>query len=569
MSIYAQATAKIAEKAKLVPIKDIARKFSIKAKHLKQYGPYIAKVSLDTLKGRKSYNKSKYIFVTALTPTPYGEGKTVTTIGLSMALNKINKKAIACLRQSSLGPIFGAKGSASGGGHAQIFPSDDVNLHLTGDSHAVTSAHNLCAAYLDNMIFRGNPLDIHTGTLNWNRVECVSDRFLRHVTVGMGTKKDGIPIKSSFSITEASELMAILALSEDLEDMRSRIGKIVVGYNKKEKPITAENIKVAGAMTVLMKDAIMPNLLQTLEKTPCFIHAGPFGNIAHGSSSIIADKIALKHADYVVTEGGFGADIGAEKFFNIKCRYGGLKPDVCVLVCSIRGLKSHSGDYVVTSDKPMDAFISRENVSAVERGCSNLDKQIENIKCFGVPVIVCINRYAHDTEKEVNAVKRCAISSGADRVSVSEVWSRGSEGGIELARTVLDVIKNCPSKFRFLYPPDMSIREKISRIAKTIYGAKEIAYSESALKKMTLLKKLKFYNLPVCMGKTHLSLSHDSKRKGRPRGFKLPVNDIQLAAGAGFIYVQCGDIKRMPALPANPRGMRIDIDKHGNITGLL
>ncbi|NQT21852.1 MAG: formate--tetrahydrofolate ligase [Candidatus Omnitrophica bacterium] len=569
MSIQPQDAEKIAEKATMVPIKDIARKFGIKSKHIELYGNYKAKVSLDALKGRKSHTKNKYIFVTAITPTPYGEGKTVTTIGLSMAFNKLNKKSIACIRQSSLGPIFGAKGSASGGGYAQVLPMEDVNLHLTGDSHAVTAANNLCAAFLDNMIFRGNPLDVDIANLNWDRVEGVSDRFLRNVTVGMGTKKDGIPTKTSFGITESSELMAILSLSENLGDLRARIGRIVVGYTKKNRPVTTENIKVAGAMAALLKDAIKPNLLQTLEKTPCFIHTGPFGNIAHGNSSIIADKIALGRADYVVTEGGFGADVGAEKFFNIKCRTSGLKPDVCVLVCSIRALKAQSGDYDVTASKPIDSYISRENVSAVERGCSNLDKQIENIKCFGVPVVVCINRFNTDTEKEINAVKRCAISSGADRVAVSEAWSMGGAGAIELAKTVQDAIKNCPSKFRFLYPVDMSIKEKISRIAKTIYGAKEISYSETALKKIALLRKLKFHALPICMGKTHLSLSHDSKRKGRPRGFKLPVNDLHLAAGAGFIYVQCGDIKTMPGLPLNPRGKRIDIDKQGNITGLI
>jgi len=344
MSIQPQDAEKIAEKATMVPIKDIARKFGIKSKHIELYGNYKAKVSLDALKGRKSHTKNKYIFVTAITPTPYGEGKTVTTIGLSMAFNKLNKKSIACIRQSSLGPIFGAKGSASGGGYAQVLPMEDVNLHLTGDSHAVTAANNLCAAFLDNMIFRGNPLDVDIANLNWDRVEGVSDRFLRNVTVGMGTKKDGIPTKTSFGITESSELMAILSLSENLGDLRARIGRIVVGYTKKNRPVTTENIKVAGAMAALLKDAIKPNLLQTLEKTPCFIHTGPFGNIAHGNSSIIADKIALGRADYVVTEGGFGADVGAEKFFNIKCRTSGLKPDVCVLVCSIRALMAESGD---------------------------------------------------------------------------------------------------------------------------------------------------------------------------------------------------------------------------------
>lgn len=560
---------KIAQKAKLLPIETIAKKLGIRHKYLELYGDYKAKVSLDIVKKLKSRKTGKYIFVTAITPTPLGEGKTVTTLGLAMALNKIGKKATACIRQPSLGPVFGIKGGASGGGYAQVVPMEDVNLHLTGDFHAASIAHNLCAAYLDNSIFKGNPLDIDPNTINWRRVVDVNDRFLRHITIGMGSKNDGTPRKTGFDITAASELIAIIALAQSLEDLRSRIGKIVVAYDKKQKPITTEDIKVAGAMTVLLKDAIKPNLLQTLEKTPCFIHSGPFANIAHGNSSIIADKIALKLSDYVVTEGGFGADIGAEKFFNIKCRTSGLKPDVCVLVCSVRALKAHSGDFEVKSGKPLGSNILRENVSAVERGCSNLDKQIENIKCFGVPLVVCINRFNSDTDKEIQAVKKCALSSGADQVSVSNVWGEGGEGGVELAKTVLGVIKNKKSHFRFLYPLDLSIKEKISRISKTIYGAKEISYSDIAEKKIALYKKLKFDNLPICMAKTHLSLSHDPKRKGRPRGFKLPISDLQLSAGAGFIYVLCGDIKTMPGLPTVPCGVKVDIDKQGRVVGLF
>lgn len=560
---------KIAQKAKVLPIEKIARKLGIRSKYLECYGQYKAKVSLDILKRLKSRKSGKYVFVTAITPTPFGEGKTVTTLGLSMALNKLNKKATACIRQPSLGPVFGIKGGASGGGYAQVLPMEDVNLHLTGDFHAASIAHNLCAAYLDNSIFKGNPLDIDVNNINWKRVVDVNDRFLRHINIGMGGKSDGAPRKSGFDITAASELMAILALAQDFNDLRSRVGKIVVAYDKNQRPITTEDIKVAGAMAVLLKDAIKPNLLQTIEKTPCFIHSGPFANIAHGNSSIIADKIAIKLSDYVVTEGGFGADVGAEKFFDIKCRISRLKPDVCVLVCSVRALKVHSGDFEAKSGRPLDNLILRENVSAVERGCSNLDKQIENIKCFGVPTVVCINRFNSDTEKEIQAVKRCALSSGANRVAVSEAWAKGGEGGIELAKAVLDAIKKEKSHFRFLYPLDLSIKEKISRIAKTIYGAKEVSYSEIADNKISMYKKQKFDKLPICMAKTHLSLSHDPKRKGRPRGFKLPVSDLVLSAGAGFIYVLCGDISTMPGLPTVPCGTKVDIDKHGQVVGLF
>lgn len=558
---------KIAQGAKLLPIEKVAKKIGLRDKYIEYYGKYKAKISLDMLKSMSSRKNGKYIFVTAITPTPLGEGKTVTTIGLSMALNKLNKKAAACIRQPSLGPVFGIKGGASGGGHAQVVPMEDVNLHLTGDFHAVSAAHNLCAAYLDNALFRENPLDIDLSNISLRRVVDVNDRFLRNITIGMGTKNDGITRRTGFDITAASEIMAILALAESLQDLRQRIGRMIVAYSKKGKPITAEDIKVAGPMTVLLKEAIKPNLLQTLDGSPCFIHAGPFANIAHGNSSILADRVALRLCDYVVTEGGFGADIGAEKFFNIKCRASKLKPDIVVLVCSIRALKVHSGDFEIKG-KNLDSLIYRENISAVERGASNLDKHIENIKCHGLPVVVCINRFPNDSEKEIQAVKRCALASGADAVAVSEVYQKGGEGGVELAKTVLDVLSKKKPSFRFLYPLDMSIKEKIARIAKTIYGAKEVVYSEEAEKKMREYKKLKITDLPICMAKTQYSLSHDPKRKGRPKNFKFQVMDIFLSAGAGFIYVLCGDIKTMPGLPKVPRGFSIDIDKQGNVTGL-
>ncbi|MDD4201929.1 MAG: formate--tetrahydrofolate ligase [Candidatus Omnitrophica bacterium] len=561
-------TFKIAQNTKLLPIEKIAQKIGISGKYLENYGMYKAKITDEILKKSKSKKDGKYILVTAITPTPLGEGKTVTTIGLSMAFNKLGKTSIACLREPSLGPIFGTKGVGTGGGYSQVLPCEEINLHFTGDMNAVAAAHNLCAAYLDNSIFRGNPHHIDTDNIIWDRVLDVSDRVLRNIQIGMGSKNDGVPRKSNFSITAASELMSILALSENIHELRKRIGRIIVAYTKDKKPVTTEDLKVAGAMTVLLKEAIKPNLVQTIENTPAIIHTGPFANIAHGSNSIIADKIALKFSEYVVTEGGFGADIGAEKFFNIKCRQSGLKPDAVVLVCSIRALKMHSGDFEIKGGKPLESSLFRENISAIERGSSNLDKQIENLKVYGVPVVVCINKFATDTEKEINAVKRCAMSAGADDCVVSEMWAKGSQGGLEVARSIIKIIKDSKSIFRFLYPLDLPIKDKISRIAKSIYGAKEVVFSEHALEKMKFLKKINMDNFPICMAKTQFSLSHDPKRKGRPRNFKLPVSDMHISSGAGFIYVICGDIRTMPGLPENPAGFKMDIDKNGEIVGM-
>ncbi|MDD5439918.1 MAG: formate--tetrahydrofolate ligase [Candidatus Omnitrophica bacterium] len=559
---------KAVPKAELIPIGKIAKKLGIDEKFLECYGPYKAKVSLDLLKKVKARG-SKYIFVTSITPTPLGEGKTVTTIGLSMALNRIGAKAVACLRQPALGPIFGIKGGATGGGRAQVVPMEDINLHFTGDNHAVTAAHNLGAAVIDNSLFRNNPLDIDMTNILWRRVLDVNDRALRNITIGMGAKSDGVNRRTGFDISAASELMAILALSSSIEEVRQRVGKIIVAYTKKQTPVTFEQLKIAGAIAVLLKDALKPNLVQTSEGTPCFIHTGPFGNIAHGSSSIIADKLALGLSDYVVTEGGFGADIGAEKFFNIKCRVSGLKPDVCVLVCSVRAFKVHSGDFEFKDGKPLDNLIFRENVSSVERGASNLDKQIENIKLHGVPCLVCINRFDSDSEKELDAVRRCAMASGAAGCVTSEVWQKGGEGGEALARAVIDITQKIKPQFRFLYPVDLPIKEKIGRIAKSMYGAKEVMYSEESEEQIRLIRKLKLDNLPVCMAKTQFSLSHDPKRKGRPRNFKLPVTSVHVSHGAGFLYVICGDINTMPGLPKLINGARIDFDRNGNIAGLV
>ncbi|MDB4349340.1 formate--tetrahydrofolate ligase [Omnitrophica bacterium] len=558
----------IAQKAKLKPIEEIAREIDINKHELELYGKYKAKISLDVLKRLKDRPNGKYIDVTAITPTPLGEGKTVTTIGLSMTLNKIGARSIVCIRQPSLGPVFGIKGGAAGGGYSQVVPMEDFNLHLTGDVHAVGVAHNLCAAFLDNSVFKGNKLDIDPDSIMWRRVVDVSDRFLRNITIGQGTDQDGTPRKSGFDITVASEVMAILALTDSLSDLRKRIGNIVVAYTSKGKPVTAEDIKVAGAMSVLLKDAVKPTLMQTLENTPCFVHAGPFANIAHGNSSIIADKIAIKLTDYVVTESGFGADCGAEKFLNIKCRMSGLKPDAVVMVSTIRALKMHSGRFSVVAGKPLGKELTTEHVDSVIEGCSNLKKHIANMKFFGVPVIVAINRFTADTDREVDAVKKIAKESGAFDVVVSDLWKKGSVGGRDLAKAVVRATQE-PSKFRFLYPLQISIKEKIETIAKKMYGAKDVSYSDLAEEKIATYTKAGYGKLPICMAKTHLSLSHDPKLKGAPTGFTLPIRDIRASVGAGFLYPLCGEMRTMPGLPSIPAGTNVDITAEGKITGLF
>ncbi|MFH1791981.1 MAG: formate--tetrahydrofolate ligase [Candidatus Omnitrophota bacterium] len=559
---------RISQKAKLVPIDKVAHKLGISGKYLIPHGSSKCKISLEIMRKLKSKKRGKYILVTGITPTPYGEGKTVAAIGLSMALARAGKKAACCLTQPSLGPMFSVKGCGTGGGLAQVVPMEDINFYLTGDTHVVGAAHNLCAAYLDNSLYRGNPLGIVQDTISWNRVIDVNDRFLRKISIGMGTKRDGINRRSGFDSTASSELMDILALSEDIAEVRDRIGRINVAFTDKKKPVTADDIKAAGAMTALVRDALMPNLVQTLEGTPCFMHVGSFASTAMGSGSIIADKMALGLCDYVVTECGFGADLGAEKFFDIKCRRLGFGPDAAVLVLTIRTLKMHSGDFEITVGKAVESLITRENISAVERGSGNLHKQIENIKCFGVPVVVCINRLSSDTEKEIEAVKRCAMSYGADACCVIDARQNGGPGAAELASCVADVVKRVKPSFRYLYPVDLSIKDKVTRIAKTIFGAKEAVFPEHADERIKLLKKLKLDALPICMMKTPYSLSHEPKRKGRPRNFKLPVTDLYLASGAGYICVPCGDVSMMEGLPAVPRGTHVDIDKNMNIVGL-
>jgi len=558
----------IAQKAKMRPIIEIARELGLQDDELELYGTYKAKVSLRILDRVKDRPNGKYIDVTAITPTPLGEGKTVTTIGLSQGLKEIGKGVITAIRQPSLGPVFGIKGGAAGGGYSQVVPMEDFNLHLTGDVHAVGLAHNLCAAFLDNSVLKGNKLNIDPSSISWRRVVDVSDRFLRNIVIGLGGRNDGIPRESGFDITVASEVMAILALTTGLFDLRERLGKIVLASTYDGKPVTAEDIQVAGAMTVLLKSAIKPNLMQTLENTPCFVHAGPFANIAHGNSSILADLMGIKLGEYLVTESGFGADCGAEKFFNIKCRYSGLIPNCVVMVASIRALKMHSGKFKVVAGKPLDKALLEENLDSIEKGICNLEKQIENMLLFGVPVVVAINRFENDTEREIELVRKRAIEKGADDAVVSEVWAKGGKGGAELAKAVVKACEK-PNKFKFLYPLDIPIKDKIYAIATKIYGAKDVSYTPIANKQIDFYTKCGYDNLPMCMAKTHLSLSHDPELKGRPEGFILPIREARASVGAGFLSPLCGTMRTMPGLPSVPAGTKVDIDKKGKTIGLF
>jgi formate--tetrahydrofolate ligase len=466
-----------------------------------------------------------------------------------------------------MGPTFGIKGGAAGGGYSQVVPMEDLNLHLTGDIHAVGVAHNLLAAFIDNHLSKGNMLDIEPTSISWNRVVDISDRSLRDIVIGLGGKANGLPRQTGFDITSASEIMAILALSRDLRDFRERVSRIIIGETRGGAPVTAADLKCAGAMTVLMRDAIKPTLMQTLENTPVLVHAGPFANIAHGNSSIIADYIAVHTSEYVVTESGFGADIGAEKFFNIKCRVSGLKPDAAVLVTTVRALKMHSGRFKVVAGKLLDTGLLEENVEAVIEGSGNLVKQIENIHLFGVPVVVAINRFDSDTGAEIDTIRRIAKEAGARDAVVSTLWAEGGRGGLELARAVIETA-NEPSEFRFLYDLDLPIRDKIKIIATKVYGASGVDFSPLASRQIDHFTELGFGNLPVCMAKTHLSLSHDPKLKGRPSGFELPIREARLSAGAGFVYPLVGEMRTMPGLPTVPAGAHIDIDEQGRVVGL-
>ncbi|MCB1023060.1 MAG: formate--tetrahydrofolate ligase [Acidobacteria bacterium] len=559
----------IAQKASPKHISEIAEQMGLSADDLDIYGsPYVGKLRLDVFKKLEDRPNAKYIDVTAVTPTPLGEGKSTTLVGLGQAMKHIGKRSVIAMRQPSQGPTFGIKGGAAGGGYAQVIPMETFNLHLTGDIHAVTAANNLLASMIDNKLMRGNPLNIDPYTITWKRVMDVNDRALRNIVIGLGGKLDGgVPRETGFDIAVASEVMAILALTTSLQDMRKRMGRIVIGSTNDRNPITAEEIGAAGAMTVLMKDAIRPTLMQTLENTPALVHAGPFANIAHGNSSILADLIGIKCGEYLLTESGFGADIGAEKFFNIKCRYSGLKPDACVLVVTVRALKTHSGKYKVIAGRPLPKEMLEKNVADVEAGAANLRKQIENIKLHGVTPVVAINAFDTDHEEEIEAIKRIAVESGAMGAAVSHHWQNGGEGAVELAEMVV-AAADAPSEFNFLYELDQPITAKIEAIATKIYGAKSVEYSPEAAKQIRSYEKNGFGDLPICMAKTHLSISHDPELRGAPRDFVFPVREVRASVGAGFIYPICGEMRTMPALPSHPGAEKIDIDADGNIVGL-
>jgi methylenetetrahydrofolate dehydrogenase (NADP+)/methenyltetrahydrofolate cyclohydrolase/formyltetrahydrofolate synthetase/formate--tetrahydrofolate ligase len=572
----------IAQEAVLRPIKEVAESVGLTEDDLDYYGKYKAKVHLDVLKKFEDRPQGKYIDVTAVTPTPLGEGKTTTTVGLTQAMGAhLGKNVFTNIRQPSQGPTFGIKGGAAGGGYSQVVPMEDFNLHLTGDIHAVSAANNLLAAAIDARIMHERnyrerftkvtglePLNINPYSVTWNRVLDVNDRELRKVVAGLGSKFDGLPREVGFDISVASEVMAILALTTDLDDMRQRLGRIVIGQNWAGEPVTAEELGAAGAMTVLMKDAIMPNLMQTLEGTPAFVHAGPFANIAHGNSSIIADKIALRLADYVVTESGFGADIGMEKFFNVKCRYSGLVPDVVVMVATIRALKMHGGGPKVVAGRPLDKAYTEENLGLLDSGSVNLAKNIEIAKLFGVPVVVAVNRFQYDTDAEVNLVKRVAEAAGAYAAAPSNHWTEGGAGSVELAEAVMDACEQ-PKDFDFLYPLDLSIKEKIETIAAKVYGADGVDYAPLANQQIAAYEKAGFGNLPMCMAKTHLSISHNPTLKGVPKGFVLPIREVRASVGAGFIYPLCGEMRTMPGLPSKPVFMQVDLDEEGKVVGLF
>ena len=552
------------------PIADVAAELGLAPAEIEFYGPVKAKVTLAGVERvERERPRGKYVVVTAITPTPLGEGKTTTTVGLAQGLNRIGRKASVAIRQPSLGPVFGIKGGAAGGGYSQIIPMEDFNLHLTGDIHAISAAHNLASAFLDNHLHHGNALEIDLHSIRWPRVVDISDRAIRKVVIGLGGKENGVPRESEYVITVASEVMAILALAKDLFDLRARLGRIVVATNRAGKAVTTEDLGVAGAMTVLLRDAIKPNLLQTLEGGPAYVHCGPFANIAHGNSSIIADRVALSTSDIVVTEAGFGADMGAEKFFDIKCRASGLQPDAAVVVATIRALKMHGGVGRIVAGKPLDPALLTENVEAVRKGCENLAAQVELVHSYGVPVVVAINAFPTDTAAENEVIREVALAAGARDAVVTTNFADGGKGAEALAAAVWEAAAEDGGGFRLLYPDEMPLRDKIETIASKVYGAAGVDFAPAATKALAEYTALGYGHLPVCMAKTHLSLSHDPNLKGRPTGYRFPVRDVKLAAGAGFIYPLAGDMRTMPGLPSHPAGEKIDIDADGNVVGLF
>ena len=551
----------IAQEAKLLNITEVAAKVGVTADELEMYGKYKAKVSDELIERMADKQDGKLVLVTAINPTPAGEGKTTISIGLTEGLCKMGKNAVAALREPSLGPCFGIKGGAAGGGYAQVVPMEHLNLHFTGDFHAITSANNLLAAMLDNHIMHGNELRIDTKNVVWKRCLDMNDRALRNIVVGMGTKADGVVREDHFIITVASEIMAVLCLAEDMKDLKKRLGRIIVAYNMDGEPVTADDLKATGSMAALLKDAIKPNMIQTLENTPVLIHGGPFANIAHGCNSVRATKLALKLGDYAITEAGFGADLGAEKFLDIKCRLAGLKPDAIVIVATVKALKYNGG--VPKSE------LSKANMKALKAGIVNLDKHIENMKKYGVPVVVTLNAFITDAEEEYAFIKSHCEELGCE-FALSEVWAKGGEGGLELAAKVIETLENKKSDFAPIYTDDLSLEAKIETVAKEIYGADGVDFSDAAKKELEHITKMGFGNLPVCMAKTQYSLSDNAALLGRPEGFKISVRDVYVSAGAGFVVVLTGKILTMPGLPKEPAAVKIDFDEENNrITGLF
>lgn len=550
----------IAQNAKMLHIKEVAAKIGIGEDDLECYGKYKAKISEDFIKKSKDCKDGKLILVTAINPTPAGEGKTTTTVGLGDAFSRMGKKCVLALREPSLGPVMGIKGGAAGGGYSQVVPMEDINLHFTGDMHAITAANNLLSAMIDNHIHQGNELDIDVSNIVWKRVLDMNDRALRSTVVALGGKINGVPREDGFMITVASEIMAVLCLASDLNDLKKRLGDIIIGYNRSGDPVFARDLKADGAMTVLLKDAIKPNLVQTFENTPCFVHGGPFANIAHGCNSVTATKLALKTGDYVVTEAGFGADLGAEKFMDIKCRFAGLKPDAVVIVATVRALKYNGGVPKTELKTP--------NTEALKKGLVNLEKHIENMQKYGVGVVVAINRFDTDTDEELQAVADACAKYNAE-CSLSEVFAKGGEGGLDLAEKVLAKIESQPSEYKPLYDENLSIKEKIEIIVKEIYGGDGVIYGKKAEKQIKKLEELGLDKKPVCMAKTQYSLSDDPSLLGRPENFKVNVATVRVSNGAGFIVVETGDIMVMPGLPKVPSATKIDIDENGTVSGLF
>ena len=556
----------IASQATLSPLADIATASGIPPEHLEPYGRGAAKIQLEAIEKMADRPTAKYVVVSAITPTPLGEGKTTTTVGLGMGFSHIGKRGVIAIRQPSMGPTFGIKGGAAGGGYSQVVPMELLNLHLTGDMHAVTAAHNMCSAALDAHIYHGNESGLDPHDITWRRVLDVNDRSLRNTVIGLGGRLDGLPRETGFDITAASEVMATLALCTDLHDLRARLGRIVVGYTASGTPVTAEELQVAGAMAVILREAIKPNLMQTLENTPALVHTGPFGNIATGNSSIVADRIGIHMGDYLVTEAGFGADMGAERFFNIKCRASGLTPDAAVLVATVRGLKAHSGKHKIVAGKPLPDAILAENPDEVHEGGANLRKQLENMRIHGCTPVVAINVFPGDHDADVDAIREIAAEFDA-RAAVSTHFTDGGKGAAELAEAVAEAAEE-PSEFNFLYPDDMSLRDKITTVAQKVYGADGASFSAQASTQLDNYEANGFGNLPVCIAKSHLSLSHDASLKGAPTGWTLPVREVRASVGAGFVYPICGDMRTMPGLGRTPALQSIDIDADGNIVGL-